>query len=112
MAPNHTFKYVLFNRVNSSYNVFRAVQMLAMAHQDHRTETRLQNPDKAINPRAEVTDMPEFCGFGNHTATARCSNGFACKFNTDLYVIGCCSDDVCAWRTSCCDYNPSLSRVA
>jgi hypothetical protein len=67
-----------------------------MTNEDGRTETRLQGPDKALRQRTEVADMPELCGFGNHAAMARCSNGFTCKFNTDLYAVGCCSDDVCA----------------
>jgi hypothetical protein len=70
-----------------------------MTNEDRRTETRPQGPDRSLGPRAEVTDMPELCGFGNHTATARCSDGFTCMFNTDLYAVGCCSDGVCAWRT-------------
>ncbi|KAH7634150.1 hypothetical protein B0T09DRAFT_378047 [Sordaria sp. MPI-SDFR-AT-0083] len=48
----------------------------------------------------------ELCGFLEGTSAYKCPTGEACKFNTDLNVVGCCYGDDCTWQTSCCDFNP------
>jgi hypothetical protein len=32
-------------------------------------------------------------------------------FNTDYYIVGCCSSNKCDWITSCCNYNPNPSTL-
>lgn len=71
------------------------------------------HPTRALELRAETTTTtmtdspPELCGFVGHTASYKCPPGQTCKFNTDHFAVGCCSDDVCDWRTTCCGYTPS-----
>ncbi|GAB1314650.1 hypothetical protein MFIFM68171_04860 [Madurella fahalii] len=83
-----------------------------MTRDGHPTETRPRRSDQALELRADATGPPELCGFHERTSSVKCPSGQTCKFNTDLYAVGCCSDDLCDWRTSCCDYNPSPATAS
>ncbi len=64
-----------------------------------------------LDSRAELTEVPELCGFVDRTSATKCPTGMTCKFNTDHHAIGCCRDDECDWQTTCCGYNPGPSTV-
>ncbi|RYO84435.1 hypothetical protein DL766_009995 [Monosporascus sp. MC13-8B] len=67
--------------------------------------TRAGNPGgHALDPRQETTGDPEVCGFKDRTSALRCPTGSSCMFNTDIYAVGCCKDDVCDWATTCCGW--------
>jgi len=71
------------------------------------TTTSTAPPDiLSLHARAETTAPPHLCGFLDGTSSVTCTAGHTCKFNTDLYAVGCCSDDTCDWWTTCCDYYP------
>lgn len=61
-----------------------------------------------INLRADPTTTPSIdpalCGFVDGTSATYCEESSTCKFNTDLYAVGCCSNDKCNWRTRCCGF--------
>lgn len=77
------------------------------------TTTPLTPDTLSLHARAETTAPPHLCGFEDGTSSVTCSTGYTCKFNTDAYVVGCCSDDRCNWYTTCCDYHPwSETNVA
>lgn len=54
--------------------------------------------------QVETSAPPELCGFLDRTSSVTCDPGYTCKFNTDYYAVGCCSNDACDWGTTCCDY--------
>ncbi|KAK1830850.1 hypothetical protein QBC39DRAFT_331205 [Podospora conica] len=71
------------------------------------TPTETPQPDPpSLQGRAVTTAPPHLCGFYDGTSSVACSVGSTCKFNTDAYVVACCSDDKCNWWSTCCDYNP------
>lgn len=70
------------------------------------TTTSAQPDPRTLDARAETTAAPQLCGFLDGTSSITCPTSHTCKFNTDLYAVGCCSDDTCDWFTTCCDYNP------
>lgn len=74
------------------------------------TSTAAPNPTASnLNLRGEATAPPELCGFVQRTASFACPTGHTCKFNTDINAVGCCSNDVCDWRTVCCHARPSTA---
>src|SRR5688572_12162412 len=54
------------------------------------TVTIPPDPDLLVERRQAATDDPELCGFADRTSAVRCDPGLTCKFNTDVYAVGCC----------------------
>ncbi|KAK0628370.1 hypothetical protein B0T17DRAFT_614299 [Bombardia bombarda] len=65
----------------------------------------------ALKIRQDAIASPELCGYIDGTSAFRCDTGSTCKFNTDHYVVACCSADNCSWQTACCGYDPRTEPV-